>query len=119
MNFGELLGIEAWKVKEVPETSGSGKFGKPCLRTQAAYASAPFSFPLRDELAGVVIVFFVGPTWATFAPEEPLVMLVDRLDRQVGLVPSQMEVVLAIDLLGEHLRLAPVFVEVPVQRLQR
>jgi hypothetical protein len=48
--------------------------------------------------------------------EERLMTLVDRLDRQVGLLPGQMEVVLAIDLLGEELRLAPVFVEVPDDR---
>jgi hypothetical protein len=48
--------------------------------------------------------------------EERLMTLVDRLDRQVGLLPGQMEVVLAIDLLGEELRLTPVFVEVPDDR---
>jgi hypothetical protein len=37
---------------------------------QAEYATAASSLALRDEGATVVVVC-VGPTWATFASEEP------------------------------------------------
>ena len=54
------------------------------------------------------------------ALEERLVPLVDRLDLEIGLVPGELQVVLAADLLEEELRVPPVFVEIPGQRrLQR
>ena len=54
------------------------------------------------------------------ALEEASVPLVDRFHGQIGLVAGSLQVVLAVDLLEEDLRLAPVFVEIPGHaRLQR
>ena len=54
------------------------------------------------------------------ALEEGLMPLVDRFDFEVGLVPGEVQVVLAVDLLQEDLRVPPVFVQIPGQRrLQR
>src|SRR5829696_5998573 len=53
------------------------------------------------------------------ALEERFVSLVDRLDLQIGLVTGPLQVVLAVDLLEEALRVAPVLIEVPGHRLQR
>jgi hypothetical protein len=50
------------------------------------------------------------------AAEEPGVPVVDRLDVEIGLVPGPLQVVLAVDLLEEDLRLPPVFVEIPDDR---
>jgi hypothetical protein len=61
----------------------------------------------------------VGDSVDRIAVEQPLVPPVDLLDREVGLVPGEVQVLLAVDLLQEELRLLPVFIEVPGQRLQR
>jgi hypothetical protein len=49
--------------------------------------------------------------------EQGLMPLVDGFDLEVGLVPGEVQVVLAVDLRQEELRVPPVFIEIPDDRL--